>query len=370
MEGAKIEKLAAWFSLYEETVKKLEVELCNIYNMDETAVQVSEHHTKPIAILRSLPVVLQEGPTSELWICIETISANGRVLTPQFIFKGEHLGNAWFSLDPDNIPEFRYAVSKNGWTSTDKALEWLVKIFIKETEPADPEEGRLLILDGQTSHTTDICLDMALKNKVWPLFLPPHSSHLTQPLDVVAFSHLKRIFRNEVDERVRESVKLAVGKADILMAYHRSRKQTLTKSNILASWNRAGLVPFNPLKCLDRKEVVRSESQVRSFANVDININEVLYASPSREISDRLNTYNILGCSNCDQRSRYLFRTQKNKFAIIEAKYSMAKKEIIELQAKLVAFAGKPKQRRLRLSPNKKTKSKSRYLKSSWGRWC
>ena len=35
------------------------------------------------------------------------------------------------------------------------AIEWLEKIFIPQTQPDDPTEPRLLILDSYGSHTTD-----------------------------------------------------------------------------------------------------------------------------------------------------------------------------------------------------------------------
>src|SRR5271170_1385657 len=43
---------------------------------------------------------------------------------------------------------------------------------------------RLLILDGHGSHVTGEFLGYCIQHKIVLLVLPPHTSHLTQPLDV------------------------------------------------------------------------------------------------------------------------------------------------------------------------------------------
>ena len=51
---------------------------------------------------------------------------------------------------------------------------------------------RLLILDGHESHLNQGFKDYCLEHKILTLCMPPHSSHILQPLDVVCFSPLKR----------------------------------------------------------------------------------------------------------------------------------------------------------------------------------
>ena len=51
---------------------------------------------------------------------------------------------------------------------------------------------QLLILDGHESHINQDFKDYCLEQKILTLCMPPHSSHILQPLDVVCFSPLKR----------------------------------------------------------------------------------------------------------------------------------------------------------------------------------
>jgi hypothetical protein len=58
--------------------------------------------------------------------------------------------------------------------------------------------------------------------------MPPHTSHLLQPLDVSCFSPLKRAYGREVEELARQGV-YHVDKIDFLAAYTRIRPIVFTQ---------------------------------------------------------------------------------------------------------------------------------------------
>ena len=68
-------------------------------------------------------------------------------------------------------------------------------MFIPHTRPQDPTQARLLILDGHDSHTTDDFIWNCFNNNIHLIFLPPHTSHVLQPLDLSVFSPLKHSYR-------------------------------------------------------------------------------------------------------------------------------------------------------------------------------
>lgn len=49
---------------------------------------------------------------------------------------------------------------------------------------------RILILDGYASHITTAAISFAIANKIILLCLPPHTTHILQPLDVAIFAPL------------------------------------------------------------------------------------------------------------------------------------------------------------------------------------
>lgn len=89
--------------------------------------------------------------------------------------------------------------------------------------------------------------------------MPPHTSHLLQPLDVSCFSPLKRAYGREIEELARQGV-YHVDKIDFLTAYTRIRLIVFTQQNIQAGFQATGLVPLCPDRVLSSLIVARTPS--------------------------------------------------------------------------------------------------------------
>lgn len=70
-------------------------------------------------------------------------------------------------------------------------------------------------MDGHVSHVTWEFFDFCLAHKIVPFCLPPHSTHLLQPLDVGLFSPLQRHYSNMLDKHM-ESGDLGINKGQFL----------------------------------------------------------------------------------------------------------------------------------------------------------
>ncbi|KAG6989068.1 hypothetical protein FocnCong_v021008 [Fusarium oxysporum f. sp. conglutinans] len=117
------------------------------------------------------------------------------------IFKAKSIQEQLFKKDfLAKHPGWHVTFSENGWTSNDIAVEWLGKVFLPQTQPEDPADGRLLIVDGHGSHTSDEFMTMCYLNNVHLLFFPAHTSHVLQPLDLGCFSSLKTAYRRLIGE--------------------------------------------------------------------------------------------------------------------------------------------------------------------------
>ncbi|EMD60672.1 hypothetical protein COCSADRAFT_345982 [Bipolaris sorokiniana ND90Pr] len=110
------------------------------------------------------------------------------------------------------------------------SIEW-VKHFNQYTAARTARVYRLLILDGYSSHATLEFNQYCTENKIITLYMPPHTSHLFQPLDVSCYSPLKRAYGREVEELARHGV-YYINKTDFLIAYTRIRPTIFTQQNI------------------------------------------------------------------------------------------------------------------------------------------
>ena len=130
-------------------------------------------------------------------------------------------------------------------------LQWLKQVF----EPCIRERAwnkqRLLIADGHGSHIRADFIVYCMENAIDLLIMPPHCSHLLQPLDIGVFAAFKRAYGGETDALSRLSTQ-RIQRAEWMEMFQKARAKATTASNIQAGWRGAGLVPSNPKKVLDR----------------------------------------------------------------------------------------------------------------------
>ena len=107
-----------------------------------------------------------------------------------------------------------------------------------------PDEYHLVIRDGHDSHISAEMVNFCIQHRINLLLLPPHSSHLMQPLDVAVFGPLKHAISLQISRLLRSGI-TRIQKAEWLERYIEAREHAITNANILAGWRGAGLFPEN-----------------------------------------------------------------------------------------------------------------------------
>jgi hypothetical protein len=97
--------------------------------------------------------------------------------------------------------------------------------------------------------------DLCKENNIYTLCMPPHSSHLLQPLDVGCFSPLKLAYGGEIKGLMRCHIN-HITKLEFLLAFKAAFYKTFTESNICLGFRATSLVPFNLDAVLLRLNVV------------------------------------------------------------------------------------------------------------------
>jgi hypothetical protein len=75
--------------------------------------------------------------------------------------------------------------------------------------------------------------------------MPPHSSHLLQPLDVGCFGPLKKAYGDQIQQLMKCFVH-HITKLEFLLAFKAAFLQALRAENIQGGFQGSSLVPFNP----------------------------------------------------------------------------------------------------------------------------
>ena len=84
--------------------------------------------------------------------------------------------------------------------------------------------------------------------------MPPHSSHLLQPLDVGCFAPLKRAYGRLVENKAQLGFN-HIDKFDFLEAYPSAHAATFKADIIKNSFAAAGLLPLNPERVLEQLNI-------------------------------------------------------------------------------------------------------------------
>ena len=243
-----------WFQLVANMRAKYGILDCDLYNFDETGFMMGMICSRMV-VTRSdrvgKPKAIQPG-NREWATAICSIASDGYVVPPFLVVQGRFHLASWYSEHqiPDN---WAVKTTKNGWTDNETGLQWLHH-FDKHTKSRRRGAYRMLVLDGHESHVNVQFEDYCKEKNIITLCLPPHSSHLTQPLDVGCFSVLKKTYGAEIEHFIKAQI-THIAKPDFFVAFKAAFHRTFTRENVLGGFRGAGIVPYDPQAVLSKLDV-------------------------------------------------------------------------------------------------------------------
>jgi hypothetical protein len=164
------------------------------------------------------------------WITvIQGVNAKGWAILPFIIFTARHHLSSWYK-EEDLPQDWAIAVSDNGWTTNTLSLDWL-QHFDEHTKERTVSAYRLLVIDGHESHDSLKFQKYCKDNKIITVCIPPHSSHILQPLDVGCFAPLKKVYGRQAENLIRNRINY-ITKAEFLPCFITAFKALFTPSNI------------------------------------------------------------------------------------------------------------------------------------------
>lgn len=84
--------------------------------------------------------------------------------------------------------------------------------------------------------------------------MPPHYSHILQPLDVGCFSPLKAAYGRQIEKRIRAGT-THIAKEDFLPAFRAAFPKAMTEKNVRGGFRGAGIVPRDPERVISQLDV-------------------------------------------------------------------------------------------------------------------
>ncbi|KAK1852830.1 transposase [Colletotrichum chrysophilum] len=367
INGASTNVIRQWFK-HLAIPEIMAIKASNRYNMDETGILEGRGSNGLVLGSSETRSIRKKQPGSRAWTSlIECISATGKALPPLVIYKGKNVQQQWFPLDLTPYESWKFTATENGWTSDSTAVKWLTEVFIPSTQPGDPSEVRLLILDGHGSHETTAFMYTCFRNKIHLLFLPAHTSHVLQPLDQSVFGPLKAAYKKELGLLAEWDAGTVVGKRNFVICYGKARKAALTSKNIISGWKWTGLWPvsmarplMSPLLLENTSTPAKPAGQVckglsdgKASEKWAADTSAVPWSTPKKrdELQDQFSLFSKL--DNDEHTQRLLFRKVQKGFDEKAYQLAVAQRKIEALQAEVDASRAR-KRKKVKMSPNSK----------------
>ena len=261
---------------YFNTLKRLlvNVPVGWLFNVDETGqqdfVDAKKIHIIVPENINSKDIkypVERNGKRSTLIHCI---CSDGTFLKPFFVLPRKTIDTEIFDiLDPKSI-HFDY--SPPGFVNNEIFCKWFDYEFLKSIEEKRKLTGyqgkAILLMDGFSAHHK--CIEDEQRKKkiedlnVHILFIPPHSSNLLQPLDLVTFSLQKRWKKN-----IKINKNFSYQSKQIIEAYE-SILRASSPSYIADAFKRAGIIK-NRLNIVNSQKIQDHKvSKVFASAYIDM----------------------------------------------------------------------------------------------------
>ena len=242
-----------WFATVREVIQEHGIHEDDIWNFDETGFAMGLCSTSKVITAKERserPRRVIQG--NREWVTIiECVTSKGINIPPLIILKAKQHQAAWYQESALFNKGYAIARSQNGWTTDEIGLRWLKEIFEPQSKCYATGAKRLLILDGHSSHLAAEFDAFCKENGIICLCMPPHTSHLLQPLDVGVFGPLKRAYGKLV-EGMMTAGNNHIDKEDFLHLYPSAREKVFTYENILGGFAGAGLKPVNQDRVLEK----------------------------------------------------------------------------------------------------------------------
>ena len=217
-----------------------------IYNCDETGMPLNPKPLKVVDAVGAKNPSYITGDTKQQVTVLACSNAAGTVIPPFVIFNRKLLPP---ELVRGEVPGSIYGLSSKGWITQELFNSWFMEHFLSYVPSTRP---LLLLLDGHSSHYCPEVIKMASKHKIIVFTLPPHTTHLTQPLDRSAFAMLKMHWKQVCHGFQLKHPGRVITQYDFCSLFSEAWSQSMTIRNVTSGFKVTGVYPFNRNAVLDK----------------------------------------------------------------------------------------------------------------------
>ena len=267
-----------------------------LFNCDESGLPLTHKPPKVVArVGQKHPYAVTSSDKGQITI-LACGNAAGYCIPPMVIFDRKSLNSDWAIGE---VPGTFYGLSDSGWMDAELFEEWFKNHFLRHAPPARP---LLLLLDGHSSHFQPELVQAAATEGVIIFCLPPHTTHLLQPLDNCAFGSLKRHWGEECHRFCSNNPGKVVNRYNFSSIFNAAWLKGMSMGNIIASFRAAGIYPLNRKAVLSQLPGT-SEDIDAPQPHLPVSLRIVPFFTPQQSSHSMSPQYSDLSTSHCMQHS-------------------------------------------------------------------
>ena len=252
------------------------VNACLVYNMDEMGAEMFADRRKEVMVYVRPEQVQPHRPlyagvprTTRRCTLIGCISLCGETMKPTIITRTKTINSMVFD-NGYSMETLRVFSTENSFITGGVFSRWLREVFVPHVEKkreylrsklGNFDDKAVLIMDGCSAHKIEEHRAFLAEKRIHVRFLVPHTSHMTQPLDLGIFGRCKALMRNsqkyiidlhELDEviledieasRQRRTVRPERGKmlAEFILQILKAFHEATSPINVVSAFEQAGI---------------------------------------------------------------------------------------------------------------------------------
>lgn len=212
-----------------------------IWNCDETGIQF-QHEPSWVVAARGQRSVSSPASQNRENTIMATINAAGTAMPPMVIVRGKTSRSLHSFATLDAPQDTVWSFQESGWITDTICLQWFQQVFLHFCGPQRPQ---ILLLDSHRSHERIELLEAARKENIHILALPPHTTHILQPLDRTIFGPLKKHYNKACSDFMSDRPGNAVTKITWPRIFKDAWEKTMHGPLIKKAFQATGVWPWN-----------------------------------------------------------------------------------------------------------------------------
>ena len=233
-----------WFVEYNQVLKDLNIQSPEyIWSGDETGIQTVPKEERYLGEVNEplySQVAVEQGDTSTI---LSFVNAIGCVCPPTIIHKGQRVQRNWVDGMPANM---KLAATSKGYITKEKFHEYGIRFVKYLSDIGRLDQTHLLIIDSHKSHVYNMAFfDEMRENNIHVMAIPPHTSHILQPLDSTPFAQFKRNWQNRLLDLNSANNAKILANSHFFEVFLPAWRESMTVAKIQSGFRKTGVFPVD-----------------------------------------------------------------------------------------------------------------------------